>query len=95
MADVKVRVAGGKQGQALGLEGELLTLALPSAQPPGKPLELVCQLPEGSVRLSARTVGSKRQQDGSFRVRVRLVCLRRQVRQALQAALVDPHCCAR
>jgi hypothetical protein len=71
---------------ATAVESDAITLELhaPKAFPPGKPL--ACVLWPGTpeaVSLAARCIGSKRREDGTFAVRVRLVNLARTARETL------------
>ncbi|MCB9592167.1 MAG: hypothetical protein H6719_05490 [Sandaracinaceae bacterium] len=76
------------RGEALSFTGENLACALSRAFAPGAPLELSVAL-EGDEALSLRgkTIGSKRRADGRFDVRLRLLSLRREEREALRRAL--------
>ena len=84
MAAVPVRIAGAHDGAVLELTGLVLRLRSPKAFPPGKPLGLELA---PDVKLEARTIGSKRIDEGSFELRVRLINLRKDAREALERAL--------
>jgi hypothetical protein len=86
----RVRIAAGAEGEALELSGETMKLVIDRAFAPGAPMsfelevspELAPELARGpkNIALEARTIGSKRQPDGRFEVRVRLINLRREDR---------------
>lgn len=84
---VAVELGDGGRGEALRFEREVLELVLPRVFAPGAPFSLSVELPGGAVALSAKTIGSKRLDDGRFDVRVRLTNLRRSERERLVAAL--------
>jgi hypothetical protein len=79
-----VRIAGVHDGAVLELTGLQLRLRSPKAFPPGQPLTLQLQ---NDVKLEARTIGSKRLDESSFELRVRLINLRKDGREALERAL--------
>ena len=79
--------APGGEGEALAFAGEVLTCALPRAFAPGAPIELSVVAEGEAVALRAKSIGSKRRDDGRFEVRMRLVNLRREHREALSRAL--------
>jgi len=80
------QVQGEEGAELRELSGNTLSLLHGSAFPPGKPLSLVVAL-EPPLELTGRTVGSKRQPDGRFLVRVRLTNLRKEHREALATRL--------
>ncbi len=83
-----MRIAlGDLSGEALRLEGEVLSLVLPRAFAPGAPLSFTAELEGEEVALSGKTFGSKKREDGRFDVRVRMTNLRRVDRERLAAAL--------
>lgn len=65
----------------------VLWLRCERAYPPGKPLDLILAVDEGEATVSGRCIGSRRQAEGSYQVRMRLTNLTRQLRQALEARL--------
>ena len=81
-----VQIAGQLAGTLEAIEGLLLTLASPKAFPPGQPLALLVSPEAAAVRLDARAIGSKRRDDGMFELRVRLINLRKEAREALERA---------
>ncbi|MBX3274149.1 MAG: hypothetical protein KF729_28035 [Sandaracinaceae bacterium] len=84
---VAVSVPGGG-GEALAFDGEeVLACALDRAFAPGAPIELALSAGEAALALRGKAIGSKRRLDGRFDVRVRLVSLRREDREALSRAL--------
>jgi hypothetical protein len=82
-AAAHVRIAGAYDGTLLEHSGEQLRLRSPKAFPPGQPLTL--QLPP-DITLEARAIGSKRSGDAGFELRVRLINLRKDAREALERA---------
>ena len=86
-AAAPVRIAGEHDGELLELSGLQLRLRSPKAFPPGQPLTL--QLPP-DVKLEARAIGSKRLDESSFELRVRLINLRKDTREALERMLAKP-----
>lgn len=81
------QLADGSVAQLLAYEGGLLRLRSVHAWAPGAPMTLSsASLPSPNSSLQGRAIGSKRQADGSFEVRVRLVNLRREQRRLLEAA---------
>lgn len=77
----------GTEGRVAGFEGTMLLAVGEKAYAPGRPLELVLKLEGGDARVRAKTIGSKRREDGAFDVRMRLVDLRKDDRERLLAAL--------
>ena len=80
-----VRVDGG-EGRALSFVGEVMTLTLARAYAPGQPMRCTVVIGDREMALDGRSVGSRKTPDGAFEVRVRLVNLRREDRDALRAA---------
>jgi hypothetical protein len=83
---VKLRLATGEEGEAIAIDGNLLTLLSPRAFAPGAPIQF-STLGEAERSFEGRTIGSKRVEDGRFEVRMRFVNLRREDREALQREL--------
>lgn len=83
MSSVPIQIAGDLPGAIIGVDDLLVTLRGPKAFPPGQPLKF--KLAESGLELQARAIGSKRVDD-AFEVRVRLINLRREARDALEAA---------
>jgi hypothetical protein len=82
---VPVAIEGGLPGAVTKIADLIVTLRSPKAFPPGQPLEFV--LTQSGVRLQARSIGSKRlPESDAFELRVRLINLRRETREALAAA---------
>jgi hypothetical protein len=79
-----VRITGELEGAITSIAGSVVTLSSPKAFPPGQPLEFT--LCDSSLRLEARSIGSKRSANGEFELRVRLINLRKATREALEAA---------
>lgn len=84
--DVTV-VGGAGAGHAEGFAGERLDVVLDVAFAPGQPAALTLAMPDGPLRVDGRAQGSRRGDDGRFRVTFRLVNLRRDHREALADAL--------
>lgn len=82
-----VRIADAYDGELLRFEGQQLCLCSPKAFPPGQPLALRL---EPELRLEARAIGSRRLPDGRFELRVRLINLTKDAREALNRALIAP-----
>ena len=78
-----VQIAGAWSGALEKLDGTQLLLRSPKAFPPGQPLELLVDAGTERVALSARAIGSKRRDADWFELRVRLVNLRKDAREAL------------
>lgn len=76
------------EASAVGFKDGVLELICDKAHPPGRPLALSVQLPADEQALTGKTVGSKKRDDGSFDVRLRLSSVRREQRAALEAAFV-------
>jgi hypothetical protein len=85
MMGLVVRIAG-ESAAIEQLEGLQLTLRSPKPFPPGQPLSLLLSPDGASVRLDARSIGSKRRDEIWFEVRVRLINLRKDAREALEHA---------
>lgn len=84
-AEVQITLSGGAQGALTGFDGKILAVRLPLALAPGQPAELTVAS-EPPLALAGRSIGSRRREDGSFDVRLRLVNLTREAREALLAA---------
>ncbi|QQR89873.1 MAG: hypothetical protein IPJ88_17155 [Myxococcales bacterium] len=76
-------------GQALGLSGEVIRIELPRAHAPGSPIAFVLEHDGGSMELNGRTIDCTKKDatEGMFRIRVRLVNLRREQRLMLDQLL--------
>jgi hypothetical protein len=83
MSSVPIQIAGDLPGAITNVDDLLVTLRAPKAFPPGQPLQF--KLAESGLELEARAIGSKRV-DEAFEVRVRLFNLRREAREAFEAA---------
>jgi len=82
---VALEVAGGR-GEARSFDGEFLLASVDSPIAPGTPLRIELGIGEG-LSVEARCVGSRRQPDGSYEVRFRLVSLRREARLVIRSTL--------
>jgi hypothetical protein len=54
---------------------------------PGAPIRATLTLADGPLAIAGKSIGSKRRDDGSFDVRMRLINLRREDRARLERAL--------
>ena len=84
---VSIRNRGPARG--VGYANGILSLRCDLAHPPGRPLELTLQLPDGMLTLAGKIIGSKRRPDNLYDVQLRLSSVRREQRAALEAAF--PH----
>lgn len=83
---MNIRLADNSNGTAVAFHNGVLSMRVPVALAPGSPvrLQLVSEAP---IELDGRTVTARRDDDGWFFVEVRLVNLRRELRQFLDASL--------
>ncbi len=77
------------EGRAIGFGKHGLVMRLPVAFAPGAPIQTRVALPGGVGTVEGRCIGSKRQDDGTFEVRMRMTNLRREHRLALEVAFGD------
>ena len=84
---VALQLDDGTRGSAEQFVGEVLTLHCGRAYPPGRPLSLTLTADETTLALAGRCIGSKRQDEGRYLVRMRLTNLRREDRLWLQQHL--------
>ncbi len=77
----------GAELSLLAFDGKWLVLDAPRAWAPGSPMAILAQLGGVDHLLDARSLGSRRDALGRFRVKLRLVSLRRGSREALLEAL--------
>lgn len=85
MSALPVSIAGNLPGAVTNIADLVVTLRSPKAFPPGQPLEFL--LTESGLRFQSRSIGSKRlPASEEFELRVRLINLRRETREALAAA---------
>lgn len=82
-----VRYAPDGEGELLAFVGAIVTASAPRAFAPGTPTRLVVTVGESQVPLDVRTIGSKRQKDGCYHVRFRLVSLTKSGRRLLTSAM--------
>ncbi len=80
---IEMRIEGELSGMASACDGHVLWGSSPRAFPPGKPLTLELLPGAAPLQLATRVIGSKRRDDGSFELRVRLVNLRKEARARL------------
>jgi hypothetical protein len=81
-----VEVSDGARGTAVAYAAERIELVLDRAYPPGRPLTFSVTLPTGPLPLQGKAQGSKRRDDASFSVQVKLTSLRREQRATLEQA---------
>lgn len=74
----------------VAFDGKFLSLRSDQAFAPGQPLALAVTIGDSVQRVEGRSQGSKRADDGLFDVQLRPVNLRRQTREALEAAFASP-----
>jgi hypothetical protein len=84
---VNLRLQSGEQGEAVRLDGNLLTFLSPRAFAPGSPIRFAVSAEGGPRSFEGRTIGSKRIEGGRFEVRMRFVNLRREDRELLAERL--------
>ena len=84
---VAIEVSTGGVAQGISLVGEVLALRCDAPIAPGRPLGLVASIDGHEVQLHGKTIGSQRDIETGYFVRVRLVNLRRQDRALLEASL--------
>jgi hypothetical protein len=77
-----MKVAG-EAGELVDLQGDLLQVIAAMPIAPGQPVELEVE----DMRLDAKSRGTKKRDDGRFDLKVRLVAIRREERQRLEALL--------
>jgi hypothetical protein len=82
---VRLALSGG-EGELVSHDGDRASLVSPTAFAPGQPLTFDALLDDGPLALEARTLGSKKREDGRFDVRVRLINLSRDRRERLARA---------
>ena len=78
---VACTLPGALAGTAESWTGEVLVVSSPRAFAPGAPLRVEL----GALTVEAKSLGSKKRDDGRFEVRLRAVNLRREQRLALDA----------
>lgn len=81
---MNVRLTSGEPAIAKRLEDNLLTLHSPKAFAPGSPISFEAASEEPKRAFEGRTIGSKRIDEATFEVRLRLVNLRREDRLFLE-----------
>ncbi|HMI94286.1 MAG TPA: hypothetical protein VK509_23100 [Polyangiales bacterium] len=84
--DYPVSIRNRGPARAVGHNDGVLLLTSELSHPPGRPLELTVQLPDGMLTLSGKIIGSKRRPDNHYDVQLRLSSVRREQRAALVAA---------
>lgn len=87
---VPARIQGELEGALEHVEGLVVQLRTPKAFPPGQPLSFTLQGGAGTeLRYEARSIGSKRRDDGAFELRARLINLRKDAREALERLMTS------
>jgi hypothetical protein len=74
-----------ERGRAVGYAAGMLHIVCERAHPPGQPLALTLLAPDGELALMGKSARSKRREDGTFDVQLKLVSLRRDQRIVLEA----------
>ncbi|MDH5676873.1 MAG: PilZ domain-containing protein [Myxococcales bacterium] len=82
---VGVVFGDGERGFAESYKSGMLVAVGPRAYAPGQPLEMQLSGEGLELQLQGKSVGSRRREDGDFEVRIRVLNLRREQRQALEA----------
>ena len=83
---IAVSFGDGATGQAVAFDGAVIECVVTIPQAPGRPVEVVLQLGDGPLTLRTRSRGSRRVDEGCFRVKLRPVALHREERTRLEAA---------
>lgn len=86
---IPLRFTDGEEGHVVALDGEILEIRASGSHPPGQPVEVVLDLSGGALSLKAKSRGSRRIDDETFEVRLRLVELRKRERARIDAALAN------
>ena len=86
---VPARIQGELEGALEHVEGLVVRLRAPKAFPPGQPLAFTLQCAGTELRYEARSIGSKRRDDGAFELRARLINLRKEAREALERLMTS------
>ena len=87
MSDAVGCSVSGEPAEARAFDGGTLQALTSTALAPGQRTEVCVVLSDRSVTAAAKSLGSRRRDDGRFEVRLRLLSLRREDRDALAAAL--------
>jgi len=77
-------LSDGERGHAIAYAGGILHVVCERAHPPGQPLSLTLATPDGELALAGKSARSKRREDGTFDLQLKLVSLRRDQRIALE-----------
>ena len=83
-----IELAIGGEGEAHAFDGEVLHVIVGRAFAPGAPVELAVHATP-TLMVRGKALGSKRQEDGRFAVRLRLVTLKRDDREQLLSRLSE------
>jgi len=83
VSELPVLIEGALPGAITNLAGLFATLSSAKAFPPGQPLAFT--LRDSGLQVQARSIGSKRSGE-HFELRVRLINMRREAREALAQA---------
>ena len=80
---VPAKIDDTHEATVVACDDKLLTTLAQIALPPGRPMQVTLQLPEGALVLAGRCIGSKKREEGGFTIRMRLTNLRREMREAI------------
>jgi hypothetical protein len=84
---VEIELDGGEKAEVCTFEGHILTFLSPRAFASGAPIGFAVVVGDHRRAFEGRCVSARRVEDGRFKVRVRLVNLRRDARRALGEAV--------
>jgi hypothetical protein len=84
---MELRLESGETVAATTFDGRTLTLQSPKAFAPGSPIRFQSVEADGPRSFEGRTLGSRRVDDTTFEVRLRLINLRRADREHLVAKI--------
>lgn len=80
---VTFKLSTGEQGQVNGFDGTVLSLVSSRPFAPGQPVTLQLCAGKQVLEIQGKSIGSKRQSDGAFKARIKLINLRRNQRDWL------------
>lgn len=84
---IPITFEGGGEGHIESLSGERMVLDSSRAFAPGSPVAMRAQIGDEGLALLAKTSGSKRTEDGTFTVDVRVINFSKVQRTKVEAAL--------
>jgi hypothetical protein len=82
---VLFKVSAGEEGEVQGFSDPVLSLSCNKAFSPGRPICFKLLSDQGELTLQGKTIGSKRQLDDRFEIRVKVINLRRAEKELLLA----------